>query len=214
MAGRLETGPHRLWLRVELHAGVTVHVQIAVEGTPPACPHSPASLLLRLCWTVLAMLQEVGVELRQQHGDHIWGKMSSVPKLRRAGYTAPGSPVKEKKGSGTGIGTCSTTYRAGVELMHSIRWQNRCAEDAAGRNTSRVRSENDVHGTASMSRFTHVDADHADLDVGLELARRDAGTREQRGAVAVLVAVHQRDGLVQRVHLRGSRSDVTLPRCT
>ena len=47
-------------------------------------------------------------------------------------------------------------------------------------------------------RNRHVDADHADLDLVLEAPGRATGTREQRRAVAVRVAVHERNRLVER----------------
>ena len=72
---------------------------------------------------------------------------------------------------------------------------------------SRARATHKARVVSSSLQTAHVDADHADLDVRLELARRDPGASEQRGAVAVLVAIHQRDGLVQRLHLRRVRTD-------
>ncbi len=47
-------------------------------------------------------------------------------------------------------------------------------------------------------RQRHVDADHADQDVVAEVARRLAVPREDAGAVAVLMAVDQVHGLLQR----------------
>ena len=49
---------------------------------------------------------------------------------------------------------------------------------------------------ADRHRDRHVDADHADVDVPLELAGRAAVAGEDRGAVAVRVGVDQRHALV------------------
>src|SRR6185312_9960223 len=49
-------------------------------------------------------------------------------------------------------------------------------------------------------RQRHVDADHADLDVVAEAARRLAVAREDAGAVAILVRIDQIHGLLQRFH--------------
>ena len=49
---------------------------------------------------------------------------------------------------------------------------------------------------ADRHRHGHIDADHADLHIELELSRRATVAREDRGAVTELVVVDQRETLV------------------